>query len=54
MALSRAKEGLIVFASMGHLYGSEFDDGFDHLRVALDIIAQRCGTRTLDDFREAL
>ena len=54
VALSRAKEGLIVFASMGHLYGSEFDDGFDHLRVALDIIAQRCGTRTLDDFREAL
>ena len=54
VALSRAREGLVVFASMEHLAGSEFDDGMGHLKVALDMIAETSGTSTLGDLRGAL
>jgi superfamily I DNA and/or RNA helicase len=54
VALSRAREGLAVFTSMEHLEGSEFEEGEDHLSMALGLIEERGARVTPEEMRGLL
>ncbi len=41
VALSRAREGLIVFTSLKHVNDTEFKEGDDYLRKAIEMIGDR-------------
>jgi superfamily I DNA and/or RNA helicase len=49
VALSRAREGLIILTSLEHLKGSEFHEGNDHLSQAIQLLSERGVVLTVDD-----